>query len=170
MKNLKAGIIALILTTIVFACNSQTSTNKYELLELVSTTTAGVYDHEYLNIQGLILNSESKNDKIYVSLYVLNDDCSWSLIEENKSTNKYNFYLDQESEYQVWFHDLNNTKCMYISPGYTGPYIFNINVDFSKTQSLYMSPSPYNSNEFVIKFMSFDDLFPLIYQDGVIKS
>jgi len=168
MKNLKAGIIALILTTVVFACSSQTSANNYELPTFF--TDVEMYDMEYLNIHGLILNTESKADKISVSLYVLNDDCSWSLVEENKSVNKYDFYLDQEDEYQIWFNDINNVKIMYISPGYTGPYIFNINVDFLKNQSLYMSPSPHNSNEFVVKYMTFDDLIPLIYQDGIIKS
>ena len=161
MKNLKAGIIALILTTVLFTSFGQTSANVNPVTGLVAAQITNV--SPYIDISGKVINADSKH--VSISLYILEDDCTWTEIESQRG-NKYVFMLERDQEYQVWFHDTDASKILYIDAGYNGNMSCSININFESTMCMRLSPGPgayYNQ-----EIMSFDSMIPLIYQTGPI--
>ena len=168
MKNLKAGIIALILTTMVFSLGAQTSANSIKLDKVTGLLVDDFAQQQsispYLNISGKILNSEIK--RVAISVYILEDDCSWTEVEASVG-NKYNVLLDRKHEYQIWFHDKNMTKVMYVDPGYQGDYVYDIDVNFISNNCVRMSPMK-DGKLLNVQMMTFIELESLIYQQAEI--
>ena len=161
MKNLRIAMIALILTTIVHSCSGQTSVSLDPVTGLVAAQMVSM--SPYIHITGRVFNSEMK--KIGISLYILGDDCSWTMLEMRQD-NDYSFLLERDQEYQVWFHDKNAVKILYIDPGYTGEYVYDIDVNFNSPDCVRMTPV--DNGPMDIYLMSFAAMTPLIYQQGVI--
>jgi len=165
MKNLRIAMIALILTTIVHSCSGQTSVNSVTGLVQNHQHSEKYLQHsvEYIDISGKVLNSESK--RVNISLYILEDDCTWTELE-SRNDNKYSFLLERDQEYQVWFNDERSSKILYVDPGYTGDYAYDVNVNFETNDCVRLSPDDKGMYDMYV--MTFHSMTPLLYPDSII--
>src|SRR5210317_1432592 len=137
MKNLRLGIIALILTTIAHSCSGQTSVRN-KVTGLLPSQETIISTSPYMIISGDVINAKTK--RVDIKLYVLDKEtCEWDEIESFNSR-KYNFLLERDQEYQIWFSDEDISKIMYIDPGYSGDLTYNIHVNFESNSCIRMTP------------------------------
>jgi hypothetical protein len=158
MKNLqlKAALAAFAMTMLFFTTFGQGEMfgSHYDNIEPLKVT--------YVTVYGGVYNSEAKRDKIEISLYVLEDDCTWTLMERLKDNN-YMFALERDQEYQIWFNDLNETKIMYIDPGYQGNYAYEIDANFITTKCVRLTPKGETKAKYDVNIVTYSELIPLIY-------
>ena len=149
MKNLKTGILALILTTLFYSTVvAQTSANSintsyYELAKQKS------------NVYGKVINSDVNKESINIKL-LKHVDSLW-IVEQNVYSDRYNFSLDRDSEYQIVFNNGVKVKTIGIHSGYTGSYVYRIDANFTNERSIVMYPNPDNSDSFHIEFLDASD-------------